>query len=237
MENSSKFPPLNEEPTFLVVIEVSFVLALIILGLVGNFSVCGMVFTNRHLQTVPNYLIVNLSISDLLRILFTLSVSTGVLIKRQWISTELFCHVNGCYTLTFLVASLMSVTIISANRYFQIVRPQDSAAYFSKQRTAAMVFILWFFAVSIAIPPTIGWGHYGFFSSRATCFIAVGSSYSYTTFLVLAFIAMPFSVVIWCYLKIYFAMRRSERRVAQHVRHLAVAISTEKLKKEVSTSN
>ena len=241
MEISSEFPSLNDEPVFLVVLEVIFVLLLIIFGLVGNFSVCGMVYTHRHLQTVPNYLIVNLSVSDLLRITFTLSVSMGVLIKRQWISGIMFCHVNGCYTLTFLVASLMSVTVISANRYFLIVRPNESATFFSKRRTKAMVFLLWFLAVSIAIPPNFGWGHYGFFSSRATCFIAVGSSYSYTTFLVLAFIAMPFSVLIWCYLKIYLAMKRSKRRVMEHsVRSLAVALSAEsneRLNKEVSGSN
>lgn len=241
MENPSEFPPLNEEPTFLIVLEVLFVLLLIIFGLIGNLSVCCMVYTHRHLQTVPNYLIVNLSISDLLRIFFTLSVSTGVLIKRQWISGETFCRVNGCYTLIFLVASLMSVTIISANRYFLIVRPNESATFFSKRRTAGMVFILWFLAVFIGIPPNLGWGHYGFFASRATCFIAVGSSYSYTTFLVVAFIGMPFSALIWCYLKIYLAMKRSQRRVTEHsVRHLAVAMSaedSERLKKDVSGCN
>ena len=238
MEDLSEFPPLNEEPTFLVVLEVIFVLLLIMFGLIGNFSVCAMVYSQRHLQTVPNYLIVNLSISDLLRIFFTLSVSTGVLIKRQWISGETFCRVNGCYTLTFLVASLMSVTIISANRYFLIVRPNESATFFSKRRIGWMVLILWLLAVFIAIPPNLGWGHYGFFTSRATCFIAVGSSYSYTTFLVIAFIGMPFSVLIWCYVKIYCAMKRSKQRVAVHsVRHLTVPPSAEdkeKLKKEVS---
>ena len=240
MKDSFEFPPLNDEPTFVVILEVAFVLLLIIVGLIGNFGVCAMVYTNRHLQTVPNYLIVNLSISDILRILFTLSVSTGVLITRQWISGETFCRVNGCYTLSFLVASLMSVTIICVSRYYSIVRPQESATYFSKQRATAMIFMLWFLAVSISIPPNLGWGRYGFFSSRATCFIAVGSSYSYTTFLVLAFIALPFSVLIWCYVKIYLAVKRSKRRVEEHsVRHLAVTMSAEnkeKLKKEVSAS-
>ncbi|CAH3184003.1 unnamed protein product [Porites lobata] len=228
MENSIEIPTLNEEPVFIVALQVIFVLLLIIFGLIGNFSACAMVYTHRHLQTVPNFLIVNLSISDILRIAFTLLVSTGVLIKRQWIFNETLCRVNGCYTLTFLLASLMSVTIISANRYFLIVRPSESATFFSKRRTRAMVVLLWFLAVFSALPPNFGWGHYGFFASRATCFIAVGSSYSYTTFLVLAFIATPFSVLIWCYFKIYMAIRRSRRRVMeQGVRTLARTLSAE----------
>jgi len=237
MEDPSLFPPLNDESTLLAVLEVIFIFLLIIFGLVGNFGVCAMVYTHRHLQTIPNYLIVNLSISDLLRIFFTLSVSAGVLIQRRWISGETFCHVNGCYTLIFLVASLMSVTIISVNRYFLIVRPNESAAFFSQRRTKVMLFTLWFLAVSIAIPPNLGWGHYGFFVSRATCFIAVGSSYSYTSFLVIAFIATPFSVLIWCYMKIYLAMKKSKQRVVQmSVRNLPVSVSAEnneRLKKEV----
>jgi len=54
----------------------------------------------------------------------------------------------------------------------------------------------------------------------------------------MAFIGMPFSVLIWCYVKIYYAMKRSKQRVAVHsVRHLTVPPSAEdkeKLKKEVS---
>lgn len=241
MENSSPFPALNAESTVLIVLEVIFVFLLIIFGLIGNFGVCAMVYTHRHLQTIPNYLIVNLSISDLLRIFFTLSISAGVLIKRSWISGITFCHVNGCYTLIFLVASLMSVTLISVNRYFLIVRPNESATFFSQRRTRAMLFTLWFLAVFIAIPPILGWGHYGFFASRATCFIAVGSSYSYTSFLVIAFITMPFSCLIWCYMKIYLAMKKSKRRVLQKsVRTLPTAMSeenSERLKKEVSGFN
>ena len=241
MEDPSPFPPLDDQSTLLTVLEVIFVFLLIVFGVVGNFGVCAMVYTHRHLQTIPNYLIVNLSISDLLRIFFTLSVSAGVLIERRWIYGETFCHVNGCYTLIFLVASLMSVTVISVNRYFLIVRPNESVTFFNLRRTKIILFTLWFLAVFIAIPPNLGWGHYGFFVSRATCFIAVGSSYSYTSFLVIAFIAAPFSVLILCYMKIYLAMKKSKQRVVQiSVRHLPGSMSAEnkeRLKKEVRTFN
>ena len=239
MSVTSEFSPLQEESTLLVVLEVFYLIFLIIFGLIGNIGLCAMVYTHRHLQIVSNYLIVNLSISDLLRIFFTLSVSTSVLIKRRWFYGETFCLLNGCYTLTFMIASLMSVALISANRFIQIVHHRDSATIFSKQRTKIMIFTLWFLACSISIPPNIGWGHYGFLSSRATCFIAVGSSYSYTTVLVLAFIATPFSVMVFCYVKIFLAVRRSRRRVVGRlsVGNLASAIPTESkenLRKEVS---
>ncbi|XP_074622044.1 melanopsin-like [Acropora palmata] len=241
MSVTSEFSPLQEESTLLVVLEVFYLIFLIIFGLIGNIGLCAVVYTHRHLQIVSNYLIVNLSISDLLRIFFTLSVSTSVLIKRRWFYGETFCLLNGCYTLTFMIASLMSVALISANRFIQIVHHRDSATIFSKQRTKIMIFTLWFLACSISIPPNIGWGHYGFLSSRATCFIAVGSSYSYTTVLVLAFIATPFSVMVFCYVKIFLAVRRSRRRVVGRlsVGNLASAIPTESkenLRKEVKVA-
>lgn len=129
--------------------------------------------------------------------------------------------------------------LLHTNRFIQIVHHRDSATIFSKQRTKIMIFTLWFLAFSISIPPNIGWGHYGFISSRATCFIAFGSSYSYTTVLVLAFIATPFSVMVFCYVKIFLAVRRSRRRVVGRlsVGNLASAIPTESkenLRKEVS---
>ena len=239
--HTASFPSLGEISTGLLVLEVGVLLIMTVLGTIGNVCLCVMVYKTRQLRTVSNYLIVNLAVTDLLRIFTTTSVSVIVIVERTWIFGEVFCRVNGCYTLVLLVASLMSVTLISINRYFLIVRPGQSKSLFSKKKAASMVGLLWFLALLSGLPPNLGWGEYGFFTPRATCFIAVGSSYSYTSVLVVAFIALPFSVMIFCYLMVWLAIKRSKRRVVENgLRSLAAPVavpgtgSAESIGKEVS---
>lgn len=81
MDSSTYFPPLAHGSPVFTVLGVAVVFLIIIFGLVGNFGICAMVYTHRHLQTIPNYLIVNLSVSDLLRI-FSLSLSLRVFLLK-----------------------------------------------------------------------------------------------------------------------------------------------------------
>jgi len=194
------------------IVQVTSLVLLIALGLLGNFILCFVVYKTRNLWTVPNLLIVNLSVSDLLRIVFSLSVSCAVLTTRRWIG-DLFCQINGFYTLVFLSSSLLCVTLISINRYFLIVKPNKSKQIFSRRNTRYMVGGLWSIGIVTAFPPLLGLGMYGFNASRATCFIAYGSSNSYTSILVLILIGAPFSVTIWCYIRVYIAIKHSKERV------------------------
>ncbi|XP_031560387.1 melanopsin-B-like [Actinia tenebrosa] len=200
------------------IFQVGLLFSFITLGLIGNMVVCFVVQKTQQLKTIPNFLIINLSVSDLLRISLTLSVSSGVLIKRAWIADSLFCRINGFYTLVFLSSSLLCVTLISINRYFLVVKPNFSKKVFSKKNTILMVGCLWSLAILTALPPILGLGRYGFNPSRATCFIALGSSDSYTSILVIFLIATPFSITIWCYIKVYLAVHHSQARVSGNKR-------------------
>jgi hypothetical protein len=193
--------------------QVGLLVVFMVLGLIGNFCVCLIVHKTQQLKTIPNFLIINLSVSDLLRIVFTSSVSSAVLIKRAWIADNVFCQINGFYTLVFLSSSLLCVTLISINRYFLIVKPNSSQNIFSRRNTLLMVCGLWSLAVVTGLPPLLGLGRYGFNAARATCFIAFGSSDSYTSILVIFLIAAPFSVTIWCYIKVYLEIYHSHARV------------------------
>lgn len=196
------------------ILQVGLLLSFIILGFIGNVVVCFVVHKTQQLKTIPTFLVINLSVSDLLRISLTLSVSSAVLIKRTWIADNIFCQLNGFYTLVFLSSSLLCVTLISINRYFLIVKPNFSKKVFSKKNTILMVCGLWSFAIITALPPVLGLGKYGFNPGRATCFIALGSSDSYTSILVIFLIATPFSITIWCYIKVYLAIHHSKARVS-----------------------
>jgi len=198
----------------LQVLQVTSIVIIIVFGLFGNVCVCFVVFKNCDLWTVPNFLIVNLSISDLFRIIFSLTISCVVLITRKWIGDDMFCQINGFYTLVFLSSSLLCVTLISINRYFIIVRPSQSKEIFSRRNTRMMVGCVWCVGIVTAIPPILGLGRYDFNPSRATCFIANGSSDSYTSILVIILIGLPCSVTIWCYIRVFVTMRLSKERLS-----------------------
>lgn len=180
-------------------------------------------------------MIVNFSVLDFFWIFFIFFVFVGVFIKRWWVFGDVFCYVNGFYIFVFLVVFFMLVMFISVNRYFLIVWVSESFMFFSLWWIKVMIFIFWFLVVFIVILLILGWGYYGFFVLCVICFIVVGSSYLYISFLVIIFIIILFFVFIWCYVKIYKVMKRSKNCV-ECIWILLVNISlenVERLKKEV----
>lgn len=196
-----------------VVIQTGALVLICIFGLLGNVCICLTMLQRRHLRTTANWIIVHLAISDLLKIAFSLSVSLTVIITRKWLFGEQFCKINGFYTLILLSGSLLSVTLISVNRYFLIIYTNKYNAIFSERNTKLVICGIWLVAASSALPPCFGWGSYGLYKSRATCFVALGSSNSFTSVLVVAYIVTPLSVMLWCYCKIFHAVRESQKRV------------------------
>ena len=111
MENattSSRFAKLENDSIEIAVLQVGTLLLICVLGLLGNVCLCLTMFRRRQLQLkTSNWIVVHLAVSDLLRIVFSMSVSVGVLITREWIFGEIFCKINGFYTLLFLSGLLV----------------------------------------------------------------------------------------------------------------------------------
>jgi hypothetical protein len=163
---------------------------------------------NCTLKTSANALIVNLAIADILA-----SCSFGIIVvslsKGRWIYGETACRINGFTTMTFSLASALSISAISINRYIVTVNvPAYRSIFGVKNRTLLLLILLWLFAATFGSLPLLGWSNYEYFPARGFCFWSYSTSMTYTvTFYTL--VAPCCLAAAFCYWRIYLTIRKN----------------------------
>uniref|UniRef100_A0A8C3AXU4 G-protein coupled receptors family 1 profile domain-containing protein n=1 Tax=Cyclopterus lumpus TaxID=8103 RepID=A0A8C3AXU4_CYCLU len=142
-------PPLASwDPTDLI---ASVVLSFcFLLGVPGNIAVITLRPNWEHLSDLSQILMLNLAVSDLLCLL-TLPL---------WIYTLLYSWTFGlvtCKLLAYLVycslyGSLLTVTVLSVQRYLQVVQLQK---WFDRKGKKRMLVLLWLIAMILSIPSLV----------------------------------------------------------------------------------
>ena len=80
-------------PTTFEWILISLYAVVFFLGLVGNALVCFAVWRNRHMRTVTNYFIVNLSLADILVIVICLPPTVVGDVTETWYLGGVMCKI------------------------------------------------------------------------------------------------------------------------------------------------
>ncbi|KAG7489060.1 alpha-1A adrenergic receptor [Solea senegalensis] len=129
----------------------------IVFGIVGNILVILSVVCNRHLRTVTHYFIVNLAVADLLLSSTVLPFSAILEILDRWVFGRIFCNVWAAVDVLCCTASIMSLCVISVDRYIGVSYPLRYPAIVTKRRALLAVALLWLLSVVISIGPLFGW--------------------------------------------------------------------------------
>nr|XP_033505133.1 leukotriene B4 receptor 1-like [Epinephelus lanceolatus] len=117
-----------------------------LLGVPGNIAVIILRPNWENMSSLSQFLMLNLAISDLL-CLITLPL---------WFYSLLFCWIFGlvaCKLLSFLIycsiyGSMLTVSVLSIQRYLQVVRLQK---FFDQRGRRRLVALLWLVAMSLSI--------------------------------------------------------------------------------------
>ncbi|GCB73989.1 G-protein coupled receptor 135 [Scyliorhinus torazame] len=197
-------------------------LIIFLLSCLGNSAVIVMIIKHQQLRTVTNAFIMSLSLSDLLTALLCVPFSFIMLFTQEgiWIFGDQFCIANGFFNSCFGIISTLTMTLISFDRYYAIVRqPQEKI---SRRRATQLLVAVWLTAVLFSFPwylitqaqgPLVvhkkGFYHcmYIFHSGSSR----MGTRYSIT--LIVICYLLPFSLMCFCHYNICKTVRLSEIRV------------------------
>ena len=123
----SKFSPhwmmasvLQSRNVVLVVVEVSALIVLNLMSLMGNTLVCMSVYRNTQLRTTTNLYIMALAISDLLSAVFVMPFVTAVLVRGHWIFGEVICDVLAFFSAFIIYVSPVTMGLTAVNRYVRM---------------------------------------------------------------------------------------------------------------------
>lgn len=131
--------------------------AFIVFAIVGNILVILSVVCNRHLRTPTNYFIINLAIADLLLGTTVLPVSATLEILNYWVFGRIFCDIWAAVDVLCCTASIMSLCVISIDRYIGVSHPLQYPGIVTEKRALLAMLGVWVLSVVISIGPLLGW--------------------------------------------------------------------------------
>ena len=114
-------------PDYLFILLVVVYIIVIILASVGSVLVITVVLRANHLRTHSNGYIINLAVSDLLRVLVACPVTLAQLCASYWPfpSLPILCKLATFLPLLFTFASTFSICLIALDRHQLIVHTSN----------------------------------------------------------------------------------------------------------------
>ena len=201
---------------YLVWIEAIFLAIVNTMAISGNISVCYAVYRNQRLRSVSNMFIVALAVSDLLISFSCMPLSVATLVQSRWVFGATVCQLQGFAIFTFAMSSLNTMGIIAISRYFCVVKPTRYIVLFRKQRIVMYTAAVWCMALIGSVPPLIfQTGGYTFQPAKAMCMYPFQTNIAYTAFIEGVFVAAPFTLITFCYAKVFYTVSRSNRVFTQ----------------------
>ncbi|XP_046570210.1 alpha-1A adrenergic receptor-like [Haliotis rubra] len=203
-----------------VAIPVGLILGLIVVMTVcGNVLVLLAVFVNSHLRSTTNYFIVNLAIADLLLGTTVLPFSASLEVLSFWAFGQVFCDVWAAIDVLCCTASIMSLCVISIDRYIGVTRPLQHSTIMTEKRAVYIILLVWILSVTISIAPLIGWKEPPD-SDPMVC--NVTTQLGYVLFSVSGSFYIPTFIIMVVYIRIY-------REAVKHSKFLSTGVKTSKI--------
>jgi hypothetical protein len=193
----------------------------------ANFSVFFVRAVFLKKQTVDTLFICNMCAADFLMGGYLLVIAMQDRIFHGLYLTNVLtwvlswgCQVTGILAVVSSELSVMILTCISIERFLVIVFPFKKGCV-SLKRGVFVVITLWLVSLAIACLPVYIYSPVDFYGSNGMCFplyiqypYARGWEYSVTIFICLNALAMQ--TIIICYISIYNASWKSQKKVASY---------------------
>ncbi|KAF4104904.1 adrenoceptor alpha 1Bb [Onychostoma macrolepis] len=187
----------------------------IIFAVAGNILVILSVVCNRHLRSPTNYFIVNLAIADLLLGTTVLPVSATLEILGYWVFGRIFCDVWAAVDVLCCTASIMSLCVISIDRYIGVSHPLQYPNIVTGRRALLAMLGVWVLSLVISIGPLLGWKEP---PSPDDTVCVITEEPFYALFSSLGSFYIPLIVILVMYCRVYVVAKRTTKNLEAGVK-------------------
>ncbi|XP_067893466.1 melanopsin-like [Heterodontus francisci] len=169
------------------------------------------VHVNKKLRTPPNFFIMNLAISDLLMSASQSPVFFISSLNKRWLFGDIGCELYGFCGALFGITSMITLMVISIDRYRVITKPLQSLGLTRKKNTQKIILAIWLYSLVWSLPPLFGWNSYileGLMTSCTWDYVTTSPSHrSYTLMLCCFVFFVPLIVISYCYVCMFKAIK------------------------------
>lgn len=182
----------------------------IVSAIVGNILVILSVVCNKHLRIPTNYFIINLAIADLLLSTTVLPVSAILEILNYWVFGRIFCDIWAAVDVLCCTASIMSLCVISIDRYIGVRYPLQYPSIVTERRALLAMLGVWALSVVISIGPLLGWKQP---PSPDDTVCLITQEPFYALFSSLGSFYIPLAVILAMYCRVYVVAKRTTKNL------------------------
>ncbi|KAF3687683.1 Alpha-1D adrenergic receptor Alpha-1A adrenergic receptor Alpha-1D adrenoreceptor [Channa argus] len=192
-----------------------FLSVFILVAIVGNILVILSVVCNKQLQTVTNFFIVNLAMADLLLSIIVLPFSASLEVLGCWVFGRLFCNIWAAVDVLCCTASILSLCIISVDRYIGVKYCLKYPSIMTEKRAVAILILVWLSSTVISVGPLLGWKEPPPVD-ESICRITEEPGYA--LFSSLFSFYLPLMVILIMYFRVYVVARRTTKNLEAGVK-------------------
>ncbi|XP_071498451.1 bombesin receptor subtype-3-like [Diadema antillarum] len=145
-------PIIVPQLTFLECFEIFWLVVIGICGVVGNSTLIYSVLLNSEMRSVPNLLIANVAVGDLLVLLLNVPLTILSYVKQSFLLGEMMCKLVTFLPVVSEGVSVFTFTALSFDRYKAIVRPMQRRRRPVVRRTCLVAICIWLFAICFGLP-------------------------------------------------------------------------------------
>ena len=152
-ETSTQIAPNEDDIVQFKTAKITYYSIVMLLTLVGNSFVVATFYRNRTLRTTPNYLILNMAVSDSLQAVFVSPWRIGVTYNdRIWLITgilgDILCKLVHAAQGVSAMVSALSMVVIAADRFYAILYPMKPAPITNKL-CRGIIAVIWVMSVAL----------------------------------------------------------------------------------------
>lgn len=195
-------------------LQCSSLLVVFILTFVGNGSVGLVLYKNFSIKNVPNMLLFCLTMVNFFIAILNIPFAVVSTATDEWLFGNISCELSGFFNQFLTFTSNGMVTAVALYRY------QAIAKTFSAQITLRgakwITAFVWFYSLVCSTPPLFGWNSYRFSRKKGFCTLHWedgGSGMVYTLLIVVACYLVPFSMIVFMYVRIAVITRQNSRNM------------------------
>lgn len=188
-------------------------------GIIANSLVVFVFWKYPKLRTAANLFILNLALCDLMLSILDSVFSIVSTKQGKWLFGHGGCVTYGFFHYFFICCTGSTLAGISVDRFFFITRPSQTRAaqMITRRKAIAMLAIIYLYTLMFTFPPCVGWNDFVVeHSLYSGCYINYGdqrtSSIVYSIIAPFFLFLVPLTIMIYCYARIFLAVRRSTRR-------------------------
>ena len=192
------------------------VAAIFLCSLTTNLLAALLFLKKPILRTTSNKHVLHLVFTNsVITVLVMPQVFTAALLGDQPLG-DTACRAGAVITTLLTVATILTLLVITVDRFHAISRPLQYSASLTDRRAVAGPVMVWSVALAFAVPPLLGWGKLGYDPKFGMCTVVWGSeevserAYA-STVLAFCFILPPVMMAV-LYAAIFAVARKTTSR-------------------------